>query len=312
MAEPERRHRPILIAGPTASGKSALALAFAELTRGIIINADSMQVYRELRILTARPSDEEEAAAPHRLYGHVASTEAYSVARWLVDMSRILDEARQLGRRPIVVGGTGLYFKALTEGLSPVPPVPGDVRAHWRREAERLGTTALHAALADRDPIMAARLDPADAQRVTRALEVIEATGRSLAEWQKAMGPKLIDPDHALKIAIQPPRHVVHARCDLRFEQMMASGALDEVHRLMQLGLDPVLPAMRAIGVAPLAAYLSGRISRPEAIALGQTETRQYVKRQETWLKRNMIAWNHIETVVNCNSTIQFMHLIDE
>ena len=180
-----QRPGPILIAGPTASGKSALALELAERHGGVVINADSMQVYAELPILSARPTGEDEAQAPHRLYGHVSARVPYSVARWLEDVAAVLAEAIADGRRPILVGGTGLYFKALTEGLSPLPKVPADIRARWRETAQRSAPEMLYELLRKRDPAMAHRLAPGDVQRVTRALEVIDATGRSLADWQE-------------------------------------------------------------------------------------------------------------------------------
>lgn len=304
--------RPILIAGPTASGKSALALAFAERRGGVIINADSMQVYRELRIITARPSAEDEACVPHRLYGHVGAAAGYSVARWLADVEGALDEARHRGWRPIIVGGTGLYFKALTEGLSPVPEVPDAIRHHWRNEAQRIGAGGLHATLAARDRVMADRLNPADAQRLTRALEVLDATGRSLADWQAQSGTPLVAIEHADRIVIAPPRETLHKRSDQRFAQMLETGALEEVGALMQLELAPVAPVMKAIGVRPLAAHLAGAITRVDAIARGQQETRQYIKRQQTWLKRHMYAWKSIRTIINCGNTSSFMHLIDD
>jgi tRNA dimethylallyltransferase len=285
------QERPILIAGPTASGKSKLALELAERHGGVIINADSMQVYRELSVLTARPTSEETAQVPHRLYGHVAASDAYSVGRWIADVAVALDEARASGRRPIIVGGTGLYFKALLEGLSPIPLIPEAVRAHWRAEAQRLGPAELHAVLAAKDAVMAARLRPTDPQRVTRALEVLEATGRSLDHWQRQPGQPLLDPDNTDRLVVTMDREALYARCDRRFEVMLGTGALDEVRTLAALGLDAQLPAMRAIGVRPLLLLLAGQIGRDEAVAQAQAETRQYVKRQLTWIKSNMSAW---------------------
>lgn len=298
---------PILIAGPTASGKSALALAYARRDRGVVINADSMQVYRELAILTARPTAEEEAQAPHRLYGHVPAAEAYSVARWLKDVAASLAEAAAEGWRPVIAGGTGLYFKALTEGLSEIPEIPADVRRRWRERAAARAPGDLHAELERRDRVMAARLSPGDRQRVTRALEVIDATGRSLAEWQRLAAPPLIRPEDAVRIVIRPPRAALHARCDRRFDLMLAAGALDEVRGLAAMRLDPDLPAMRALGVPALMAHLDGRMPLADAVALAKLETRQFVKRQETWLKRHMIAWNKIDSIINCENCGQFI-----
>ena len=289
------RPGPILIAGPTASGKSALALERAEACGGVVINADSMQVYAELSILSARPSAQDEARAPHRLYGHVPASEAYSVARWLEDVARVLAEATASGRRPIIVGGTGLYFQALTEGLSPLPPIPADLREHWRRLSQQVEPAALHAMLRDRDPVMADRLSPSDAQRITRALEVLEATGRSLAEWQMVRARPLVDLTSAECWLVSRPRGELHRRCDQRFDLMMQAGALQEVSALMQLRLPPTLPAMRALGVRPLAAHLEGWLPLEVAVARAKVETRQYVKRQETWARRYMADWQRYE-----------------
>lgn len=288
--------RTILIAGPTASGKSALALALAERLGGVIINADSMQVYRELRVLSARPTEADEARAPHRLYGHVGGHEAYSAGRFMAEAAREIGAAHRDGRVAIVTGGTGLYFKALTEGLSPIPAIPDDVRAFWRAEAARLGAGALHAELARRDPAMAARLSSTDPQRVTRALEVIEATGRSLADWQSAPGQPVVDATRSVRLVVMPGRAELYRRCDLRFEAMLAAGAAEEVRALVALGLDPELPVMRALGVVPLAAMLAGAQSREAAVERGKLDTRHYAKRQLTWLRRNMISWKHFNT----------------
>ena len=285
---------PILIAGPTASGKTALALDKAERHGGAIINADSMQVYRELRVLTARPTPEEEARAPHHLFGHVSVTDAYSVGRWVADVEAALAACRDVGRRPIIVGGTGLYFKALLEGLAPVPTVAADVRAHWRREAESRRPGVLHGILAGRDPEMAARLKPADLQRIVRALEVLDSTSVSLADWQRVRSVPLIRQAEAECYVILRDREVVRARCDVRFDAMVATGALEEAQALAALDLDPALPAARAHGLRALQAYLRGEVDLETAIAAGKLETRQYVKRQETWLRRHMIAWKHI------------------
>ena len=284
---------PILIAGPTASGKSALALQLARRYGGVVINADSMQVYRELRILTARPSTDEENTAPHRLYGHVSSTIAYSVARWLDDVAVALGEAEREGARPIVVGGTGLYFKALTEGLSPVPPIPAEVRGRWRETAQSAGPGEMHRMLEALDREMAARLEPGDIQRIIRALEVIDATGRSLAAWQTMPGCPLVEASSSERILVNLPREELHRRCDKRFDLMMAAGALDELRGLVALSLPRDAPAMRALGVAPLAAHLAGLTSLDDAVARAKAETRQYVKRQETWARRYMRDWRH-------------------
>lgn len=283
--------RPILIAGPTASGKSALALQLARARNGVVVNADSMQVYRELRIITARPSPEEEAQAPHRLYGHVAAQAPYSVAHWLANVRSVLAEIMDAGQTPVIAGGTGLYFKALLEGLSPIPEIPAAVRNHWRAEARRFGAKDLHAVLAVRDPVTANRLSPNDTQRITRALEVLDATGQSLSAWQAVPGTPVLHLAATERHLIELPRDVLHARCDARFDAMMAEGALDEVRALAVLRLDPSLPVMQALGVRPLLRHLAGGIDLASAVAAGKLETRQYVKRQATWMRRFMIAW---------------------
>ena len=284
--------KPILIAGPTASGKSAAALALAERLGGIVINADSMQVYRELAVLTARPSPKDEALIPHRLYGTVPAGEAYSVGRWLEEAARALAAAGAERRVPILAGGTGLYFKALLEGLAPVPDIPPEIRTAWRERAETLGPDGLHRELASRDPAMAARLRPNDPQRLVRALEVIDATGISLAEWQGGETSPVLAADAVQKLVVAPERDALYAAIDARFDAMIAAGALEEVRALVAPDLDPGLPVMRAHGVRELAAYLRGACSLEEAIAKAKTETRRYAKRQMTWLRRFMQDWD--------------------
>ena len=286
--------QPILIAGPTASGKSALALALAEALGGTVINADSVQVYRELNILSARPTPSDMARVPHMLYGFVPAAEAYSAGRFVIDAARAIADVRASGRRPIIAGGTGLYFKALLEGLSPVPPVPPDIRAHWRREGERQSAGDLYLHLTLRDPEMAASLHPTDRQRIVRALEVFEATGTSLAEWRRTQGTAVVGPAEAVKLVVLPERAVLNARAGQRFEAMMQAGALGEARALGALGLDANLPSMRALGVAPLIAAVRGGVSLDGAVRQAKAETRQYIKRQETWLKRHMITWERI------------------
>ena len=295
MTEPQHA-RAILIAGPTASGKSQLALRLAEALDGTIINADSMQVYRELAILTARPAAADEARAPHALYGFVPGAEAYSAGRYAVDAAAAIAQARRDGRRPIIVGGTGLYFKVLLEGLSPVPAVDAGVRAFWRAEAAVRPVGELHALLAVRDPEMAARLMPTDPQRIVRALEVLESTGRSLADWQREPGRPVLDETDTRRLLVLPNRAVLAGTIDARFDAMVAAGALEEVRALLALGLSDELPVMRALGVAPLAAHLAGRTPLEEAMAQAKADTRQYAKRQVTWFKRNMIAWKTIRS----------------
>lgn len=289
-----RPTKTILIAGPTASGKSALALALAERLGGVVINADSMQVYRELDILTARPGASDLARAPHRLYGHVTGAEAYSAGRFVREAVAEIGAAHASGQIAIVAGGTGLYFKALTDGLSPIPEIPPELRAYWRAEAERLQAPMLHAELARRDPEMAARLAPGDSQRITRALEVLDASGRSLADWQREPGRPAIDAASTSRFVLRPARDDVRDRCDRRFDAMIEAGAVSEVGRLLALGLPLGLPVMRALGVGPLIAVLDGRMPLAEAVTRAKAETRQFAKRQDAWLGRYMITWRHV------------------
>lgn len=290
--ETTARPRAVLIAGPTASGKSALALDLARSLDGVVINADSMQIYAGLRILTARPSAAEEASAPHRLYGHVDPARPFSVADWLADVGPVLEEVAVSGRTAIFVGGTGLYFEALTKGLAPVPEVAEEVRTFWRARAEEVGAAELHRDLAARDPAMAGRLRPTDTQRLTRALEVIEATGRSLADWQSAPhSPPLVPAEAAVRLVLEPERALLHERIERRFRAMIAEGAIEEAAAFAARGLSSSMPAMRAIGVAALAEVAAGRISLDEGIGRGIVETRQYAKRQSTWFRGRMSDW---------------------
>ncbi|MEJ0097999.1 MAG: tRNA (adenosine(37)-N6)-dimethylallyltransferase MiaA, partial [Bauldia sp.] len=282
----------VLLAGPTASGKSRLALDLAGESHGIVINADSMQVYRELRVLSARPDAEDEAAATHRLYGHVEARTRYSVGAWLADASAALAEARAAGRPAVVVGGTGLYFKALTEGLAPVPAIPAALRAGLLAETSGLESAELHARLAALDPEDAAAVRPSDRTRIVRALEVFTATGASLAEWKRgASSTPLVDASAAERIVLMPDRAELHRRIAARAERMVHVGAIEEVRALLAQGLDPDLPAMKAIGVRELRDHLAGRMSLDEATAAIKTETRRYAKRQMTWFRNQMSDW---------------------
>jgi tRNA dimethylallyltransferase len=260
----------------------------------LIINADSMQVYADLRILSARPSAADEAHVPHALYGHVDGAEAYSAGRYVREVAVVLERAAGEGRRPIIVGGTGLYFKALLDGLSPVPAIPHDIRTFWRDVAARHEPPDLHAILAARDPEMAARLRPSDPQRVTRALEVIEATGQSLSVWQATPGVPLIDEADCERVAILPPREALYARADARLDAMVTHGALDEIAKLRARNLDAALPVMRALGVPQLMQHALGAMSLDDALAAAKLETRRYIKRQQTWISRNMTSWKHL------------------
>ena len=286
--------RAVLIAGPTASGKSALALALAEEFGGTIINADSMQVYRDLRVVTARPTPAEEERLPHLLYGRVDAAENYSVGRWCVDAAAALAAVEGAGRVPVVVGGTGLYFKALTRGLAAVPPIPADVRAAVRRRLAGEGVAALHAELGACDPATARRLMPGDRARVTRALEVILATGRSLTDWHRDGMKPALDPDRAIKIFLAVDRTELYRRIDARFDAMLASGGLDEVRALARRALDPALPAMKAHGVPWLIRHLKGEIDLDAAADAAKRDTRRYSKRQATWFRHQLPDWTWV------------------
>jgi len=278
----------ILITGPTASGKSALAIEAAKSVDGVVINADSMQVYDTLRVLTARPSTNDMDGVPHHLYGHVRAGENYSTGAWLRDVETCLCELKQAGRKPVFVGGTGLYFKALTQGLALMPDIPEDLRAYWRNRLIEEGPENLHRELAEKDKEVAARLDPADGQRIVRAIEVIEASGRSIADFQAETPPPLIPADSAQKIVVLPERPVLHDRINKRFEGMLEAGAIAEVEALLALNADPASPIMRAIGVPEIAAFTRGEMSRDAVITRGSAATRQYAKRQMTWFRNQM------------------------
>jgi tRNA dimethylallyltransferase len=286
-----RKPAVILIAGPTASGKSALALALAEKIGGTIVNADSMQVYRDLRVITARPTPAEEARVPHRLYGHVDAGENYSAGRWCRDVGEALNEIAAQGRVAILVGGTGLYFKALTSGLAAVPPTPAEIRDQVRARMASEGAAALHGELARLDPVTAQRLMLNDRSRIARALEVMQATGRSLTDWHREGMPALVDSTRAAKIFLTCERAQLVARIEARFAAMLEAGALDEVRALERRKLDPLLPAMKAHGVPWLTRHLKGDISLDEAAAGAVMDTRRYAKRQLTWFRNQMKDW---------------------
>jgi tRNA dimethylallyltransferase len=281
----------VLIAGPTASGKSALALALAGQLGGTIVNADSMQVYRDLRIITARPTLEEETRVPHRLYGHVDAAVNYSTGQWLRDVADVLAELKREGRIAIVTGGTGLYFKALTGGLAAVPPIPADMRDAVRGRLEREGAPALHAELARVDPATANRITVNDRSRISRALEVILATGRSLSDWHREGLPPLVDAGKTAKVFITCERAELLRRIEARFAAMLKAGAREEVRALRDRHLDPSLPAMKAHGVPWLIRHLNGEISVGEAAAGAVMDTRRYAKRQLTWFRNQMKDW---------------------
>jgi len=285
----------LLIAGPTASGKSALALDLAERLGGEIVNADALQLYADLRVLTARPTPEDEARAPHHLFGMADGADGWSVGRWLDAALPVLADIAARGRRAIVAGGTGLYFSALTRGLADVPSVPTAVREAAAETFAQLGEEAFRAILAERDPKAAARIAPGDRQRLLRAYEVAEATGRALTDWQADTHAPLA-PGQWRAVVLEPPREMLYARCDGRLEAMIEAGALEEVRILINRGLKPAAPVMKAVGVRELAAHLAGELTLAEAVALAQQETRRYAKRQMTWFRNQTPDWPRLNS----------------
>lgn len=278
----------LIVAGPTCSGKSALALGLAEALGGVVINADSMQVYRELRVITARPTVEEEAQVPHALYGVRAAAEAGNAAWWRGAALAEMERARAAGRLPVICGGTGMYFAALVDGIAEIPECGEAARAEARWLLAEQGPVALHASLAKVDPATAARLRPSDSQRVARAWEVWRGTGRGLVAWQKEKGERA--PWRFSAILLDPPREELRAAIAGRFATMLAAGALAEVRALLALGLDPALPAMRAHGVPELSAHLRGELTLAEAARRAELVTGQYTKRQATWFRHKRMA----------------------
>lgn len=283
-----------LIAGPTASGKSALALAVAERTPSVIINADSAQVYRDLRILSARPDEIDMSRAPHRLFGYIDGAEACSAARWAADARAEIAKAHEAGRLPVLVGGTGLYIRTLLNGIAPIPDIDPEVRAAVRAMA----VDAAHIALKQEDPDSAERLAPADTTRVQRALEVVRSSGHPIGHWHERRTGGIGDKMQLRPLILVPPRDWLIGRSDSRFLGMVESGAVDEVERLLFRRLDPELPVMRAIGVREISAWLHGEMTRPEMVEAGRLATRQYAKRQYTWFRHQTPdAWPRLEDV---------------
>jgi len=282
-----------LIAGPTASGKSALALKVAREIGGEIVNADALQLYRDLRVLSARPTDDDEARAPHHLFGVADAADGWSVGRWLTAASATLDEIAGRGRPAVVVGGTGLYFRALTQGLADIPPIPRAARDAAEQAFDTEGEAAARVALRALDPPAEARISPGDRQRLTRALAVARATGRALSAWQ-AETRAALEPDAWRAVVLEPPREALYARIDARLAAMARAGAVEEAAALMQRGLDPRLPAMKAVGLRELAAHAAGEVTLEAAIAAAQQATRRYAKRQLTWFRNQTPDWPRI------------------
>jgi tRNA dimethylallyltransferase len=286
----------IVVAGPTASGKSALAVDLAERVSGVVINADSMQVYRGLDVLTSAPDAKMRARVPHRLFGITGPGEPCSAGEWRDLAMAEIRAAHEAGQVPVVVGGTGLYLRTLMAGIARLPAIPGAIRERVRASLASEGSAALHERLAQRDPVTAGRLSPHDSQRICRALEVLDATGKSLTDWQReGTRPADLGGLEFFTILLMPPREILYPACDARFGRMLEEGALDEIRRLAQLALDPDLPAMKALGVPHLLEHLKGGIGLDEARRLGQQATRHYVKRQMTWFSRQIVA----EYVIN-------------
>jgi len=282
-----------LIAGPTASGKSALALLMAEEAGAEIVNADALQIYRDLRVLSARPSSEDEARAPHHLFGVADAADGWTVGRWLRAVLPVLEDIQARGRSAILVGGTGLYFRALTQGLADIPSVPTAIQHEIEARFDAIGEMAFRDQLRAVDPIAEVRIAANDRQRLARALAVAEATGRSLSAWQADTRPAL--PADAWRgVVLDPPRDLLHARCDARLELMMEQGAVEEAAALIARGLEDRLPAMKAVGLRELAAYARGETSRAEALSAAQAATRQYAKRQTTWFRNQTLDWPRI------------------
>ncbi|MEO8723701.1 MAG: tRNA (adenosine(37)-N6)-dimethylallyltransferase MiaA [Sphingobium sp.] len=294
-----RLPRLALIAGPTASGKSAIALALAERCDGVVINADASQVYADLSVLSARPSADEMARAPHRLFGVVDGAEPCSAAHWADMARREIAAAHAGGRLPILVGGTGLYIRSLLDGIAPIPDIAPDIRANVRA----MPVADAWEALSREDAASAARLAPADSARVARALEVVRSTGHSVLWWRAQKSGGIADSISLAPVVLLPPREWLFARCDSRFEAMLSLGAVEEVRALLSRDLSPDLPVMRAIGVREIAGWLAGEMSREMMIAQAQTATRQYAKRQYTWFNRQPPpAWERATAEINDNN----------
>lgn len=304
----------LFIAGPTASGKSALSLMAAEALNGVIINADSMQVYKDLRIITACPSDADEAVAPHRLYRFLRATDVCSAALWVEKAMHEIKSAWQVGKTPIVIGGTGMYFKVLLDGIAAVPSIPEAIRSEVRRQCAEEGSAFLHKELQAYDPDMSARLSPNDSQRVSRAVEVYRATRVPLSEWQKDTSPGAMAGADAqglvTKVILSPDRDILYDRCNRRFAQMLDMGAMDEVAALDSLNLSAELPIMRALGVPSLIAHLRGDLDIDSAIADAQMQTRRFAKRQLTWFRNQFSHWEKLDAQQSESNFANFVNKI--
>jgi len=303
--------RALVIAGPTASGKSGLALAVAKARQGMVINADSMQVYRDLTILTARPNAAALAQAPHRLYGVLGASEVCSAARWVHMARDAMEQAWGQGRMPILVGGTGLYLRALIEGLADIPPIPEAIRDDARSLMASLGARLFYDRLAALDPRAVEGLRPSDSQRLTRAYEVRVATGRPLSDWHIATAPSDPNVDWR-RIALVPDRGALHDAINRRFQTMVQNGALDEARHIQALGLDPSLPLAKVLGLRPLMAHVDGTLSLDEAVAEAQAETRRYAKRQMTWLRTQMMSFKTLSTQDSERNFVEVCTFLDE
>lgn len=302
----------LILGGPTASGKSALALDLARHFQGVVINADSMQIYHELRILTARPSTANEKVAPHRLYGTMPGKERCSAGRWRKLALDEIAKAKSQNQMPILVGGTGLYIRSLLKGLAPVPDIPQTLRNAVKALRAELGARKFHRRLAARDPEDAAKIHPADSQRVLRAYEVLEATGTSLAEWQASRHGETAYPGRAKVLLLEPERDALYANCDARAGLIVESGGVKEVETLRALGLDPGLPVMKALGVRELGALLDGEVTRAQAVENLRRATRRYAKRQNTWFRHQIAESTRFLDCYNTAHRTEVLRLVED